>query len=145
MIKGRAASVILFLALVVPLGWSSASRLRDDVKSAIRLRHEPWAARQRVVYGEWFGVAQQLEASLPANEPVDIIMTAPNAWGVAVFTGAALAPRPCRFFLGEDNWRGRVRAPFVHDPRGVNAPPGPPPLPASIVLIAEENALRIRQ
>jgi hypothetical protein len=98
-----------------------------------------------MVHGEWFGVVQQLQATLPANEPVDIVMTAPNAWGVAVFTGSALAPRPCNFFLGEDSWRRRERAAFVHDPRGVNAPPGPPPTPAPTVLIAEEYSLRILQ
>ena len=140
----RAARAVALLALVLPLGWSSASRLGDDLKSAMRLRQEQWPARQRIVYGDWFRVVQELQASLPEHEPVDIIMTAPNAWGVAVFTGSALAPRPCRFFLGEDSWRRRERAAFVHDPRGVNAAPTAAPAPARTVLIAEETSLRLR-
>jgi hypothetical protein len=133
-----------FLAILLPLFYASSRKLGDDVSTAWHLRDEPWDSRERAVNGSWFGVVQQLRAALPREEPVDIIMTTPKAWEVAIFAGSALSPRPCRFFLGEDAWRRRERAEFTHDARAVNAPAGPPPAMARVVLIADENSLRLR-
>jgi hypothetical protein len=72
---------------------------------------------------------------VPGTGPVDIIILTPAARERAVFLGAELAPRrDVRFFDSREAWRARRRAVFMHDRRAANAPPGPPPGPAEVVL-----------
>lgn len=140
----RPIRVLAFLVVTVMPVWFSSVYLRDEITVAWRLHRLPWPERQRDVYGESFSVVQELQSKLSSTASVDIIMSSPKSAELAVFTSSALAPRPCRIFLGEDGWRRRERATFVHDSRAVNAPPGPPPGPANVVLVAEERELRIR-
>ena len=133
---------IAITVLLLPLIWVSSARLRSEVRSANDLRTKSWNERQRAVYGEWYAVVQQMR-STPPDQRIDIIMTTPDAWGVAIFTATALAPRRCSIFLGDDTWRRRERVVLMHDARAVNAA-GPNPPVANIVLLADKNDLRVR-
>lgn len=138
----RVVGAVALSMLLLPPMWQSVSHLREDFRSAADLRGRAWSARQRAVYGDWYAVVQRVAATTPNNARVDVVMLTPDAWGIAVFTAAALTPRSTAVFLGEDAWRRRERAAFMHDARAVNAAPGPPPAKADVILYATRTELR---
>lgn len=133
---------IIVALLLLPVIAISAIRLRSEIRSTADLHQKSWNERQRAVYGDWYAVVQQMK-STPLDQRIDIIMMTPDAWGVAVFTATALAPRRCSIFLGDDAWQRRERVALMHDTRAANAAGTNPPV-ANIVLVADNNDLRVR-
>ena len=135
---GRVALVLLLLLPAVTTGrdlWTS-------LRTAAALRELPVDERRRVLYGDWVRVTDQIRATVPPGDSVDMVMLTPAARELAVFAGVELGLRDVRFFEGWDAWRSRHRAQFMGDPRAVNAPPGPLP-PAARVVVAVDTELRI--
>lgn len=135
---GRAALVLIFLLPGIATGRELWSLLRD----AAAIRRLPLDERRRAVYGDWTRVTDHIRATVPPAGAVDMVMLTPNARELAVFAGVELGLRDVRFFDGWDAWRSRDRARFMNDVRAVNAPPGPPP-DAARVVVTVDTELRI--
>jgi len=120
----------------------SVRQLVANARTAWAMRSFSHDDRRAFVYGEWYREVQRIRASVPENASVDIVMADADARDVAVFAGAALAPRDCRFFAGWDAFRRRERALFLHDARAVNAPSAAPPPAANVVLVVERGTIR---
>lgn len=146
-IARRIGLALLVTVLFVP-ALTTVRGLVAQARAARALRERSADERRRIVLGSWYAVVDEVRRRVPEGGSVDIVMPSPDARDVAVFAGAGLAPRDCRFFSGWDDWRARRRATFVHDARGANAPAGPAPGPASCVIVAEprlDPPLRIVQ
>jgi hypothetical protein len=124
--------VLLFLSLP-----TTVRGLREQFDHALALRGESAEAKRRITSGSWYVTIAEVRRRVPASGSVDFVMLTPEGRDVAVFAGAALAPRDCRFFSGWDDWRARRRATFFQDERAANAPPGPPPGAASCVVLVD--------
>lgn len=133
----RALPIALFLATIVPYG---APRYAATLRLARDLAKRPMEERRAELFGGWYADAMRLRAETPPNASIDFVMLTPAARDAAILAGAALQPRDCRYFDGWEAWRARRRAEFVHDARAVNAPPGPPPGPADVVVAVDAAA-----
>lgn len=137
----------ILTVIFLPAAVTSSRQLVTRARFAASLAPLPKAERQRAVYGPAYGMAEEIRRRAGDSDAVDFVMLTPEARDLAVFTGALVAPRPVRFFLGEDAWRRRERATFFHDARAANAPPGAPPGRAAVVVLVDPRAtppMRVR-
>lgn len=112
----------------------------DRVRLANDLRSRSLAARKEILFGDWYRHAAMLDRTLGVDSKVDFVLASRSAGDIAVLGGSILQPRDVRFFDGWNAWRQRRRAEFFHDSRAANAPPGPPPGPADIVIRVDPGA-----
>lgn len=132
----RIAALLLPALLALP-ALETVRGLRDEARRAWALRGETDEVRRRVVLGSWHAVVEEVRGRVPESGAIDFVMVTPEGRDVAVFAGAALAPRDCRYFDGWDDWRARRRAVFFHDDRAANAAPGPAPGEADLVVVVD--------
>jgi len=132
----RIGLVFLVALLSVPVP-TTVRGMREQFDRTVAMRGESAEARRRITLGSWYVTIAEVRHLVPASGSVDFVMLTPEGRDVAVFAGAALAPRDCRFFSGWEDWRARRRATFFHDERAANAPQGPPPGAASCVVLVD--------
>lgn len=125
------------MALLFAPAAATLRGLGEQLGQALAMRGESPEARRRIAFGPWHGVVEEVRRRVAESGSVDFVLLTPEGRDVAVFAGAALAPRDCRYFDGWDDWRARRRAIFFHDARAANAPAGPPPGAASLVVVVD--------
>jgi hypothetical protein len=130
---------VLVVAVLLLPAIGTAPDLCSSVREAAALREHSPQQRKHIVYGTWMAVVEEIRARVPAGGSVDVVMLTPQARETAVFAGAELPQRDVRFFDGWQAWRARERATFFHDDRAANAPAGPPPRPASLVVTIDSE------
>lgn len=95
--------------------------------------------RRADIYGSWYREIQQIRRIVREDAAVDIVMVDSDARDIAVFAGAALAPRDCRYFAGWDAYVRRKRADFLLDSRAANAIAGQPPGVAAATVVIDSR------
>jgi len=130
---------LVAIAVLLLPAVGTACGLWSSIREAAALRQHSVADRKRIAYGAWVPVAEEIRARVPPGGSVDVVMLTPHARETAVFAGAELAPRDVRFFDGWEAWRARRRATFFHDARAANAPAGPVPGAASLVVTIDSE------
>lgn len=120
-------------------------KLHSEARLAADLRRLSEADRQLTVLGWPARAAAEIRSTTSEDEPIDFVMLEPGARDMVVFTGALVAPRPCRFFASREAWTKGERAHFLLDRYAANAPPGPPPPPARVVVFADATKVWVER
>lgn len=132
-------------ACFLPALPATIQKLHAEARLAADLRSRSDADRKLTVLGWPARAAAEIERTTSPDEPIDFVMLEPGARDMVVFTGALVAPRPCRFFASREAWAKRERAAFLLDRHAANAPPGPPPPPARVVVFADATKVWVER
>ena len=131
------AACVVVAACFAPALPATIKKLNDEARLATYLRPLSEGDRRITVLGWPERAAAEIRRTTPPDEPIDLVMLEPAARDMVVFTGALVAPRPCRFFASPIAFARRERAAFLLDALAANHPPGPPPPPARVVVFAD--------
>jgi hypothetical protein len=135
----RVLACVLIGACFAPAIPATIRKLYAEARLAAHLLPLSDDDRRITVLGWPERAAAEIRRSTSPDEPVDLVMLEPGARDMVVFTGALIAPRPCRFFESHEAFARRDRAEFLRDALAANAPPGPVPPPARVVVFADSQ------
>lgn len=139
------AAWIVVAACVAPALPATIRKLHEEARLAAYLRPLNEEDRRLTVLGWPARAAAEIRRSTAPDEPIDLVMLEPAARDMVVFTGALVAPRPCRFFASREAYARRERAEFLQDRLAANHPPGPVPPPARVVVFADAQRVWVER